>query len=273
MVVLAFAHIEKCGGTTLIRILRRNFGVDHFDVIPSSKNSMLIDANDLARVRSLRPKCASIAGHSVRAYSDISAGEYDLQFYTLLRDPIKRYISDYRHFVEVLDYPDDFSAWLHRDDRCNFQTKAIAGCDDVALAKELLVSRFMLVGLVEQFDGFLLNMRESLGPLRFDTRYEISNAAVARNSRQSSSVDFDRYSRQISQRNELDIELYNFVRDSLIPDQASRQGNGAEAPASRWSLFANNWLNFLYRNMVYKPAVGRMPFRGHSLPAYLPYRR
>jgi len=266
-------HIEKCGGTTLIHMLRRNFGLNHFDIIPADKTSSLVNAADVAAVRSLRPSSSSIAGHSVRAYLNLADSGVDLEYYTILRDPIKRYISDYQHFVEVLHYPDDFENWLERSDRFNLQTKAISGGEDVDLAKSLLRHRFSLVGIIEEFDLFLSGFRALVFPVPFDTHYIVKNSSTSRRVDYRTKVDINRYAKQIADRNALDLELYQFVSCVLLPEQEERFGRVSESAIPRWKLLISGKLNSLYRNLVYKPFVGRLPFSLHALPKYLPYKR
>ena len=94
--MLAFCHIEKCAGTSWIYSLRRNFQVDHFDVIPNDKKSMILSRKDLNEIRILNPNIKSISGHSIKVYSQISQVP-NIYYYTILRNPIDRYLSDYQH--------------------------------------------------------------------------------------------------------------------------------------------------------------------------------
>lgn len=269
--MLAFIHIEKCAGTTLVNLLRRNFGRDHFDVIPRDRGSMLFDAGDLRRLLRLRPRARSLAGHSLRPASRLEEAHPQVRYYTLLRDPAQRYISDFRHFVDILGYPADFPTWLAWQERHNFQTRAIAGGPDLELAKQVISERLALVGLVERFDDFLDRLRALAAPWPLDTRYQPTNTASQRTS-PTAGMDFSQYAEAIADANRLDQALCEFVRDRL---QELRPAGQPSPPAYISSLAGagRSLANRVYRNLVYKPSTGRWAPGAHALPLYLPYDR
>jgi hypothetical protein len=277
--MLALVHIEKCGGTTLIDVLRRNFQLDHFDVIPRNRKAMLFTADDLRELLDFRPTVKSIAGHSVR----LSAGLQDvvpgIQFVTCLRDPVRRYVSDYCHFIDRLGSRCNFAKWLARDDRHNFQTRSIAGAADLKQAIHLIQSRFAVVGVLEQFDDLLAQLaaivRRSMH-VELDTWYEIQNSRRTHRGSSPASELVARFREEIVAVNQLDIELYDYVRNVVLPRQAQALGTaGADKSASpgargwrdRWRDGQRRVVYRLYRNLVYKPHVGRLPLP-HRLPIY-----
>ncbi len=96
---LAFIHIEKCGGSTLIHMLRKSFGIYHCDISAKEYVSQLVSKYDFDRVSKLCPSTVSFAGHSIRLYHNKDI-EQDKRtgFYTILREPVSRYLSDFKHF-------------------------------------------------------------------------------------------------------------------------------------------------------------------------------
>jgi hypothetical protein len=275
--LLAFVHIEKCGGTTVLKLLRSAFGLDHFDVIPRDKNSMLFGPEDLRELLALRPSVKSISGHTVRHQSQLETVVPEVQYYTVLRDPVARYVSDFRHFVDILGFPDDFEYWLDFKDRHDFQTKAIAGVDDVEEAKRILGEHFVLVGILEDFGEFLAHLRvlAQESPLSLD--YEVSNTASGRRSK-SDIPNLEALRERVLEKNRLDMELYEFTRSVLIPEQKARFQDGLPAsPSGRVTRMRERsrlCLNRLYRNFVYKPYMGYAPFKYHALPPYrAPYKK
>ncbi|MBC2742001.1 MAG: sulfotransferase family 2 domain-containing protein [Desulfosarcina sp.] len=274
--LIVFVHIEKCGGTTLIDVLRRSFGCNHVDMIPGSKRAMLIDQTDFDRLVRLRPAVCSIAGHSLRPYLELCGGGRDLQYYTLLRDPIRRYISDFKYFVDVLGYPPDFNTWLAREDRRNFQVKALAGVDDVSLSKRILAERFSLFGFVEKYDLFFGHLRTLSLPYWLTPDFSVKNSTDDRSVRNSTEVDFERYAEAIEEANLKDIELYAFAQNlakkrGWLAEPAGQMIKGSDHSRRLFERY-NLVLNRLYRGLVYKPYVGRLPFLPHALPVYKVYR-
>lgn len=55
----------------------------------------------------------------------------------------------------------------------NRQTRAIAGSEDVSLAKKMILRRFLLVGIVEEFDGVLILLKRKLEPFKFRPGYKM----------------------------------------------------------------------------------------------------
>jgi hypothetical protein len=277
--MLALVHIEKCGGTTLIDVLRRNFHLDHFDVIPRDRAAMLFTTADLEDLLKFRPTAKSIAGHSVRLSADLQAVVPGLEFVTCLRDPVRRYVSDYCHFIDRLGARCDFARWLAREERHNFQTRSIAGTADLGEAIRLIETRFAAIGVLERFDDLLAQLaaivRRSMR-LELVAAYEIKNSRRTRRGASPASELIARFRGEIVAVNAIDIELYDYVRNVVLPRQrqglrgASAQVNGSRRDGgwrSRWREAQRRLVYRLYRNLVYKPHVGRLPLP-HRLPLY-----
>lgn len=278
--MLAFAHIEKCGGSTLLDLLRRNFVLDHCDVIPRDKNSMLLSPSDLKTLLRLRPSLKSLAGHSIRLHCGLDPHVAGLRYVTCLRDPVRRCISEYQFFfVALMPKPVEFERWLAREERQNFQTRAIAGEPNVERAKQLLDESFSVVGVLEQFDDFLSALawlaHDDLN-MTLDRRYEVQNAITQRRRPSKVPDPPSDFRDQIVEANALDIELYQHALTVTLPRQRDRlRALGWEAhPVSQHTnvierLSAARKLAFyrLYRNLVYKPAMGYWPAK-HALPIY-----
>ena len=282
-----YAHIEKCGGTTINHLCRSVFGARHVDVVPRDRGAMLVSQRDLDDTLSICPRIASLSGHSIRPFLDLDFGDRDPQYFTLLRDPVERYVSDFRHFVELCGFSGSFEDWLEVEDRQNFQVRAMAGDLDLDKAKDVVRERVALCGCLDQFDAFMESLHKLMTPHGLGTVYKVSNQAGQRDRRpfqrilfraakgfdeQSeretlTSVDVDRYRTAIEERNQLDIALYKYVNEEVFPAQASELASRESAPAlpsSSRQLYAN----ILFRNLIYKPRMGYPPFVFHSLPRY-----
>jgi hypothetical protein len=274
--MLAFVHIEKCGGTTLIDLLRRNLLFDHFDVIPRDRNSMLFSAADLQHLLAFRPTVKSVAGHSIRLESDLQSVVSQIQFITCLRAPERRYVSDYLHFVDRLDCDIEFPQWLQREDRHNFQTRAIAGKPDLPLAIQRLETRFSAVGVVERFPQFVSQVTsivQTFANRRFDPWYEIQNTRQKRRGAVDAGQLLETYRDQIRDANNLDIQLYEHAINSLCPRQTDRfvkEVPPLPSHRANWARLQDAQKRLLvrvYRNLLYKPHVGHLPLP-HRLPFY-----
>lgn len=279
--MLAFIHIEKCGGTTLVHLLRRMFFLEHCDVIPRNRCGMIFTPADLQHLLRLRPKLQSISGHSISANAGLQ-GVCDISFVTLLRNPLHRYVSDYQHLGKrfLLGRNPNFEEWLGIESRRNFQTRAVAGQPDLAAAKAILTEKIKLVGLVEQYDAFLQDLKllsREVSGRSLSASYRIKNNRSRIISIRSEREQLlDKFAEQIQEANQLDLQLYDFVRTELIPKQrrstCSTLGYGRtviEARNRAWmvepALSAAQWL---FRNLVYKPYVRRLPFKPYALPIY-----
>lgn len=268
--LVAFVHIEKAAGTTLIHILRTIYCGAYLDVRPLTKCSNGVFASrDLKAVRMIVPGLRCIAGHSIVPYSDLS----DVNYITLLRDPVKRYLSHYQHWVERKGLQLTFEEFLDNEEMSNFQTKKIAGSDDVDKAKALLRNRFLLAGCVEEFDAFLVLLASLTSLPRRYFWYVEENKALNTVIKRP---DYDKYREAICQNNACDIELYEYVRGVLLTGYIDRCGPGFRAnladfvaqkalPRARTSMRLGD---YVLRKAYLEPVTGAirllhgLPYRG-----------
>jgi hypothetical protein len=279
--MLAFVHIEKCAGTTLIHCLRQAFFLNHCDVIPRDPNAMTFDAADLRHLLRLRPNLKTISGHSVRPYGNLQSAT-DVTLFTLFRDPVARYVSDYQHLGKshLLNRRATFEEWLRVESRHNFQTRAISGEPNLDSAIAILKERVTLVGIVEQFGTFVhelneLSVRQTGVPVAQNVRTKNSRSSetAVRDERRQIEREF---AREIRDANRLDLQLYEFVRHVLLPQQERMHSQSIQRASSKvvsrrqtsLDRVARTSIQWLYRNLVYKPYVGRVPFKPHALPIY-----
>lgn len=291
--MLAFVHIEKCGGTTLDNILKRSFGIRHLNVIPKNKSGMTLSLEDLERLERLRPKIISISGHAVRPWIlKKSPGSFSM--YTLLRDPVQRYISDFKHFAPCYKSAGNFQKWLKLENRKNFITRSLCGEENLEKAKRVVTDEFDLIGIVEQFDEFLMQLRRIAFPLNLIAEYQVQNKAENRYNggrklyaqfirkmnlktgvdiqTHGDHINFSSYMEEIQAANYMDIQLYEFVMSEVLPAQRLRTKLKVDVGNKEQNILLregfNGKISFLYRNLIYKPMAGYFPFWPHALPEY-----
>jgi len=221
--LLAFVHVEKAAGTTFIHILRRNYLFKYIDARPYYPESRgLFAIRDLLLARKIVPGLSCIAGHSVKPYSNLDQSLVDVKYITILRDPVKRYVSQYQYWLERMGKKLTFEEFLDTEEVRNFQTKKFDRNGDIENAKNVLKDKIMLVGLVEQFDEFLILLKNKLSSsLDFDPHYKQQN--LARNKVKTSDI-FESYRDRIEENNLLDIQLYNYAKDTLFPEYIREYG-------------------------------------------------
>lgn len=262
--ILAFVHIKKCAGTTLTHILRLNFFMRHCDVRCLSKTSSgIFQADDMNKLMLINPLVKCIAGHEVAPFSNLATTCPGIRFITLLRDPVQRYISQYQYNAEKLGHNLSFDDFLKTKTSFNKQTRAIAGSEDLVLAKDILNGLFFLVGIVEEFDEFLILLKKKLQPFRFRPGYEIQNITNKdSNIRKDIKKRLHEYHEQIIERNLLDIELYNYVKNEVLPKAKKEYGptfghDVAQFKKSKKTYSRNllRYLDYVYRKCYYGPIL------------------
>ena len=109
--LLTYIHIPKTGGTTAKRILRSSYGFRHCDDEPWNKskyktnekpvdlfsklNYYPLPPTHLKKVLLCHPHLHSIAGHHIMPYVDWGVIRSDIKYFTIIRDPVKRCVSEF----------------------------------------------------------------------------------------------------------------------------------------------------------------------------------
>jgi hypothetical protein len=206
--------------------------------------------------------------HSLRPCVDFEDFEHRLVWFTMLREPVQRYISQYLYNYEVMGERFDVSHFIrHRPDKPNRQVRILAGTADLDAAKGYL-RRMACVGLMERFDESLLQMRDRLDIAGMDLRYgRPRNVGSHRRNildREQVRATFDRYRDEVIEQNKLDLELYEFARNEIWPQQVADYGGARLAKhlrtefageAPRFPHALRLIVNSAFRNLVYKPWV------------------
>ncbi len=262
--ILAFLHINKAAGTTLTHILRMNFFLQHFDVQQLFNSSSEVFQNkDLNKILRINPFIKSIAGHNIRVFSDLSDSFFDIRYITLLRDPLKRTISHYNYNVKKHGSKLNFYEYLQHSASYNRQTQIIAGSDNLDLAKHYIKNKYFLVGIVEEFDEFLVLLQKKLLPKNFRCNYKLQN--VGENTsllRSNIKMKFGEYEDLIIKRNLLDLELYKYVKEKILPFEKDTYGASfnfhvrrLKEQEKKYQRPILRYIDYVFRKFYYQPLV------------------
>lgn len=176
-----FIHIPKTAGSTVRRVLRREYGSRHCDIkVPKRKRGghRWADAEDLALARRLYPRLAGICGHRVTTFSGLQEAEPSLRFFTFLREPTSRFISNFYHVRRgdpAGSTIEHLRAFCREPGRRNVMTRWLAGRDDPDEAIRVLQRDLGFVGLTESFAESMVLFARWWGDPGFSPAYKIVN--------------------------------------------------------------------------------------------------
>lgn len=215
--ILAFVHIEKTAGRTLHSILNDNFGIRYAYVRTLYRRSRKrFGARDLWTYLAINPSIRAVGGHCVVPSTELEEHFPNVKYISLLRNPVERYISYYSYGGGPVrkTWEFTFEEYLDIEVFRNFQTKKIAGCDDLDRAKEILKDKFICVGDMDLFDEFLCHLKQVIGD-DFTLCYRSHNI----HGRSRYGAILDKHESKIRDNNGNDIHLYEYVKEVLIPMQ------------------------------------------------------
>ena len=215
--MICLTHIPKTGGTTFRYILINNYSWRHYD-FPESKKKF-VNLSEYPFNSCVIRHIKSMSGHWLRYSDNTKHLVPDLKFIVFLRDPIMRIISLFFHIQRYENSGINFKKWVENEYKgpilSNFQTKYIAGDNNLELAKSILQNGYFFVGLTELFDESLLILRKKLG-VHFDVRYVIKRYSKNR-SREILNDNYNKKSlEKLYEHNDLDLQLYKYVKNDLF---------------------------------------------------------
>lgn len=245
---IVFLHIPKTAGTTLHRIIERQYRPGELYSPGLTEGHGVGELAKLSDER--RAEIRMFRGHmgfGVDKHLPVPS-----TYMTILREPIDRVISYYYfirrtpgHYLHdfVTSGESDLKAFIDSEAHVmtdNAQTRVLSGvwhgprfggCTDEMLetAKRNLRDRFAVVGLTERFDETLLLMKKAFGWGNvFYTRQNVSSQRPRREELAPETLQ------AIASTNQLDIALYRYATD-LFEEQVVRYGSsfGAEVKAFR----------------------------------------
>jgi hypothetical protein len=269
-----FVHIEKCGGSTHINMLRKSLGLRHVDLIPLDRRTEVASKTDVEWALKLYPQAVSLAGHSIRPFGQFGQLRERMRFYTILRNPIQRYASDYLNDCRSRGYSGNLSDWTTSKRQHNIQVDSLSSRGSVSEAKEVLERDMVFFDILENYDQLVLNLRQELLPLRFNPKYVVKNVsdkklgnAISGDEHMFSDAELE----LIVRANSKDVELYQWASEFLkgkAKTAVDERVPFAEKPLDGLTQSLNMLATKVFRNLVYKPTCGLMPMEVDVLPRY-----
>lgn len=269
--IYAFVHIEKCGGQSFGRMLRRSFGMRHHDLISRRRDTDVADAADLSHLLRLFPNCRSIMGHNIRPYCDFGGLGSRIVFYTLLRDPVDRYISDYCMHVRG-GFQGNFAQWSVFAFQHDLMVKAFSRTADIEEAKATFADTVSLYDTLDHFDRFVGRAHDLLPDKTLCADYRIVNDAPQASLPADARTPSDRARLRAiaAELNRKDVDFFKWAKarleKSLIaaPSILGQRVEREQGLGRRINLS----MNLLARNFIYKPSCGLRPGQVDSISKY-----
>jgi hypothetical protein len=260
--MLVFIHLNKTGGSTVNHVLRSSYGAGHCPVQPwhAKWKGRAFSNADLQRLRRIYPRLRSISGHRVVGYEDLDAGNDRLDYFTMMRDPVKASVSSYQHKIQISGKTDSFEAWIEQDWTRNRQTKQIAGTEDAGEAIRIIERKQIFVGLTEHFNESLL-LLNSLVANDLNISYRRVNVAPS-SSIARELLSSKRALRILHEAHGADIELWNYARREIFPgyrkeygpalaDSLLRYDAGLPGSFNEWNVAVSR----MKAHLVYRPLL------------------
>ena len=221
--IIGFVHIFKTAGTTVKLILRNSTYLRHCDLQPLVQRGIFTN-DDFKFLRKIFFfGVRSISGHSLRCpTAHLSA---PIQYFTLVRDPLQRCLSHYQQIKRRRrERGEDitFEEFIQDEDVANHQVRHIAGDPDLAKAKHELSQRYLFVGLTERFAESMLVLQR-LCPYPLKLEYTRRHVTMDNSAKQEVLANLE-HCRLLQESNQLDLQLYAYVRDELYPELREKAG-------------------------------------------------
>ncbi|MGM0876127.1 MAG: sulfotransferase family 2 domain-containing protein [Bacillota bacterium] len=211
--LLIFLHIPKTAGTSLRKIVERQYRLNEI-VSFYGYESLENQLSKYSRENLRRKKC--VLGHF--RYGIHSHFSKPYTYITMLRDPIESLISLYYFVHQNPNLPmyeqvknKTFEEFISNENVHNRLTWYLAGEGPSNLQKAIEnLKDFHFVGITEMFDESVFLMKKKFG--WNNVNYEKLN--VTKNRPKSKQIP-NHVIEKVMEKNHLDIELYQYVKNSL----------------------------------------------------------
>ena len=269
-----FLHIGKTGGTTLRKIIYRNYPKSEILLVRARRRPREETLADFARLpEAERSRPRLIVGHTVYGLHEFIPRPST--YITIVRRPTSLVLSQYafvqrrpghRHHDLVTATGMSLEEYLDGGismEMDNSQTRAISGDLDtpygrctnemLARAKDNLDRNFAVAGVTERFDEMLVMLKQVFGWIKI--HYVPSNVSPPSGRPKVSPKTL----RRIEEQNHLDAELYRYVNERF--DQMRQRYPAFDGDYTRFER-TNAWyrpwgdLRYTYPQRIYRRFVG-----------------
>lgn len=182
--MILFAHIEKCGGTSIHDYLKTK--IDNYLILrPTPSHGSVFTKQKLKLIRKIFPNINGFGGHRILLHENY---ENINEYMVCIRNPVSRYSSHLIHQLTrgIIDSKDDFLSNQYFN---NFICKRICGKECSETAISLIESKNVNVFVLERDFNNLKKINTNKSDLKIDSITDIEN---------------------IVERNLEDIKLYNY---------------------------------------------------------------
>lgn len=136
--VFVHLHIPKCGGSSVVDVLSRNFG-PYLSSTNSILNNYQYDAAQVATIIDNYPHLKCLTGHKLSLDLPFDRKDLDLQAFTWIRDPVDRFVSHYFYHrnhtsivpeaksMDLLEYTEWALKYENQKMYINGQTRFLSG--------------------------------------------------------------------------------------------------------------------------------------------------
>lgn len=258
--LLVFSHIMKTAGTSLSKQLIAHYGRS-MHIVPGGlkMDDDYYSEEELKQDLALfNDKLKIIMGHPMRPYIDFGDDEQRMVWFTFFREPKKRYVS---HYLHDFKWTNEFAykrhskmkdksivEWEKLEDYSNYQTRFIAGEDNVDKAIEILETKFSWLGLTEEYEKSMMSFKNcfDLNHLHIETTATNTNLA----DKDTKKDVHESHSEFITEMNQNDIRLYEYIKSEIWPKyKALAFDNGLVKPKGRIRRELNTLMFHIYRQL------------------------
>ena len=254
--LIAFCHIPKTAGMTVVEILKYQFGINYLHTTGWRLGSRYTESA-LRKELLISPSICCVSGHGIRPFLPMGEIGKNFNWFTILRNPFERIISHYVYDVQVGEGNwSSLESWL-KDGHDNYQSRWLAGKADGNLAIEIIKDKFISVGLQEHFLESMLHISTFYQWKRIICPPIPINATSNNQFKQKARAEAQGIVTIIENLNLEDIKLYNFVKNDLWPLQMRdlKNSNVKLSFTPNQKEVMRHRAHNIYRNFVYKPFV------------------